>query len=224
MARAKKKKITSANDIVSLYMEYILEQEVVKNNVHNFCKHHKIDETIFYNNFGSIEALEKSIWNQLMKQSITTASYDKDYAGFNEQEKLLSILYTFFENLTLNRSYITENLKNNAGLKERIDLFSLAKKTFTHFVDEEFQDVRMAMSQSHLPSVDNIRKRAFREGFWVQVRLLIEFWRKDESKGFEKTDLAIEKSARAAIDLLDANPVNSFIDLGKFLWKEHINN
>ena len=94
------------------------------------------------------------------------------------------------------------------------------KKAFSEFIDDIFNENRMAMSKSSIKTLDNVRKQAFREGFWAKLIFLINFWKKDESKSFESTDIIIEKSVRAAMDLLDANPRNSFIDLGKFLWKE----
>jgi hypothetical protein len=43
---------------------------------------------------------------------------------------------------------------------------------------------------------------------------------KDTSPNFEKTDLFIEKSVKASFEILEALPVQSVLDLGKFLWKE----
>jgi hypothetical protein len=42
----------------------------------------------------------------------------------------------------------------------------------------------------------------------------------DTSKGFEKTDILIEKSVNTVVDLADTKPLESLFDLGKFLWKE----
>jgi hypothetical protein len=44
----------------------------------------------------------------------------------------------------------------------------------------------------------------------------------DDSPGFEKTDMAIEKSVRTVFDLFDNTPIDSIVDFGKFLWKEKI--
>ena len=44
----------------------------------------------------------------------------------------------------------------------------------------------------------------------------------DDSPAFEKTDAAIEKSVNTAFDVFDNTPLESIIDLGKFLWKEQM--
>jgi hypothetical protein len=53
--------------------------------------------------------------------------------------------------------------------------------------------------------------------------MTIKFWLDDNSKGFEKTDIFIEKSVNASFDILDTTPLKSVIDFGKFLFKEKIN-
>ena len=45
----------------------------------------------------------------------------------------------------------------------------------------------------------------------------------DNSPGFEKTDMVIEKSVRAIFDIFETTPLESVIDFGKFLWKEKMN-
>ena len=60
----------------------------------------------------------------------------------------------------------------------------------------------------------------FSEGAWVQFLFLLRFWMNDESQGFEKTDLAIEKSVNTVFDLFDNTPLDNIVDFGKFLYKE----
>jgi hypothetical protein len=50
--------------------------------------------------------------------------------------------------------------------------------------------------------------------------VLLKFWIEDQSPKFEKTDIAIEKSVQAVFDLLQSNPLEKWIDLGKFMVKE----
>jgi hypothetical protein len=43
---------------------------------------------------------------------------------------------------------------------------------------------------------------------------------KDSSPNFEKTDALIEKSVKASFEIIESFPLQSVVDLGKFLWKE----
>ena len=65
-----------------------------------------------------------------------------------------------------------------------------------------------------------ITKPVFAEGTWIQFLFILKFWIDDNSKGFEKTDIVIEKSVNTVVDLLDTKPLENLVDLGKFLWKE----
>lgn len=217
--RKKKKAITSA-EIIDKYMTYRLESDRGPSNVYKFCKEAGIDEQAFYAEFGSLHAIDRHIWDSLLATSIATATRDKSFAEYTDQEKLLAVLFVFFENLTLNRSYVLLNLDHNRSIRDKVELFRHMKKTYGQFIDEVFEGSRMDMMRSEVKRLDDARKRAYREGFWTQLMFLIEFWRKDDSRGFEKTDIAIEKSVRAAMDLLDTSPFSSIIDFGKFLWKE----
>jgi ubiquinone biosynthesis protein COQ9 len=48
----------------------------------------------------------------------------------------------------------------------------------------------------------------------------IEFWKKDTSPSFEKTDIFIEKTIDTGFELMDNEPLRKVVDLGKFLFKE----
>ena len=58
------------------------------------------------------------------------------------------------------------------------------------------------------------------EGAWIQFLAILKFWIDDTSKSFESTDILIEKSVNTVVDLLNTKPLESLLDLGKFLWKE----
>jgi hypothetical protein len=47
---------------------------------------------------------------------------------------------------------------------------------------------------------------------------------KDQSPGFEKTDIYIEKNVKASFDVVYSVPFDSLFDFGKFLWKEKMSN
>lgn len=69
--------------------------------------------------------------------------------------------------------------------------------------------------------LQKIPVRLFSEGAWVQFLFLLKYWMSDNSPGFEKTDVAIEKSVNAIFDIFETTPLESIIDFGKFLFKEN---
>ena len=211
-----KKQPIGEDQIITLYMNSVLERHQVPKNVFLFCKDNTISESDFYIHFGSFDSVKQSIWVKFLENAVSTLEQDKAYAAYSNKNKLLSLYFTLFEILTLNRSYILFSLKDNPeGLKNLMDLKKIRNR-FKGFVS----DIIESNATDALPKTEKFTKPIFSEGAWIQFLFLLKFWMDDTSKGFEKTDIIIEKSVTTVVDLLDTKPLESLIDLGKFLWSE----
>ena len=214
-----KKKLIDDNAIISKYMDDVLEKNEEPKNVFSFCKEHKIDETEFYTFFGSIDALKQEIWVKFFENALITIQGEEAFQTYSEKNKLLTLYYTLFEILTLNRSYVLFSLKEN---KEGLKNLKGLKQFRNHFKD--FIVTIMETENSEMKEkLAKVTKPIFSEGAWIQFLFLLKFWMDDTSKSFEKTDILIEKSVNTVVDLLDTKPLESLFDLGKFLWKEKMN-
>ena len=60
---AKKKNITK-NDIISWYMEYVLENDEQPKSVFSFAKANNFEESLFYQHFGSFDGVVYTRCNQ----------------------------------------------------------------------------------------------------------------------------------------------------------------
>src|SRR5690554_6850753 len=96
----------SAEGIISLYMEYVLENEKEPQSIYKFSKESGITEEDFYEHFGSFEGLKKDVWKRFFSNSMDVINRSPEFESFTTREKLLTFFYTFFENLTANRSYV----------------------------------------------------------------------------------------------------------------------
>jgi hypothetical protein len=222
MATAKtsksKQKMVDDTSIISLYMNDVLEMNEVPKNVFVFCKKHGIEESDFYSFFGSMDALKQGIWVKFFENSAEAIEKEAAFEGYSDKNKLLALYFTLFEILTLNRSYVLYTLKENQeGLK---NLKSL-KEFRNRFKDYIVSTVKSAPSEV-FGKVAKVTEPVIAEGAWIQFLFLLKFWMDDTSKGFEKTDVLIEKSVSTVVDLLDTKPLESLFDLGKFLWKERM--
>lgn len=206
----------SSDKIISIYMETVLTEERFPTSVFKFCKNNNFTETEFYSHFGSFDGIQKEIWNSFYTQTINLMERDSSYENFENREKILTFYYTFFEILTLNRSYVLfvlrehrdmmKNLSQLKGLRSNI-------KEFSSGLIREDNETKNLKVLKRSPQV-------FSEGAWLQTLFLLKYWMDDNSAGFENTDIAIEKSVRAIFDLFDNSPLESILDFGKFLWKE----
>lgn len=214
-----KKKLLDDNQIISFYMDYVLEQNKAPENVYQFCKEHGIEESEFYTFFGSLDALKQEIWVKFFENAIVTINLEEAYAGYSEKNKMLTLYFTLFEILTLNRSYIVYSLKENKEGLKNLQALKAFRKQFKDFVG----GIMNHNSEEKENKVRKITKPVFSEGAWIQFLFILKFWLDDTSKGFEKTDILIEKSVNTSADLMDTKPLESLLDLGKFIWKEKFN-
>ncbi|MCE7068028.1 TetR family transcriptional regulator C-terminal domain-containing protein [Dyadobacter sp. CY326] len=208
----------TADKITELYMHDSLENNKKPDSVYLFCKRHGIVEREFYKHFSSIDAVEKRVFVSFHKLAVNLINQSGDMPALGFRDKLLTYYYTYFEILTANRSYVVFDLKSDKSRLEGVMKLREFRRQFKEFVGQ--------ISEGYLKSKnERIRKaqqEALEEGAWVQFLVTLKFWLDDESIGFEKTDLFIEKSIRATFDLIDITPLESVIDFGKFLIKEKL--
>ena len=212
-----KKNVIDENVILTKYMEYALAHNHEPKNVFLFCKDNKISETDFYSFFGSLEGVKQQIWLQFLQNAIATCEKSVEFGGYSEKNKLLTLYFTLFEILTLNRSYVLFSLEENKDGMKNLKTFKKFRNQFKDFIETIIDGTISDKSER----ISRITKPVFEEGAWIQFLFLLKFWTTDESKGFEKTDVLIEKSVNTVVDLLDTKPLESLFDLGKFLWKEN---
>jgi len=213
-----KKKNISENDIISFYMDYVLEHNEQPKTVYAFAKTNNFEEQKFYEFFGSFEALEKHVFSAFFKNSISVLDKSNDYNTFDSRNKLLSFYFTFFENLTANRSYVKYALERHKNSLKGLELLKELKHAFTNYI--EHLDIDLIETKQE--QIDKIQRRGLKESAWLQLLLTMKFWMDDTSAGFEKTDIFIEKSVNTSFDVLDVTPIRSLIDFGKFIFKEKI--
>ncbi len=214
----KKHKITSEK-IIELYMNDVLLLSEPHSSVYAFAKRHDFEESEFYQHFSSFENIEKFIFASFCDQAIILLEQSKEYIDFNEKQKLLSFYYTFFEILSANRSYVVTFLQKHRSKLKSLKSLSRLKESYLSFVD----GLDLEKIDFKKERFNSIQDKGFKEAAWVQLLVVLEFWLNDESKGFEKTDIFIEKSIRATFDLISIAPIKSVVDLVKFVWKEKMN-
>lgn len=213
--KAKKEHFLTKENILEWYMDDVLEGKTPAS-PYLFAKNHGFTEPEFYNYFGSLEGIENHFFELIFDRTIETLEQSKPYSGYPAKEKLLSFYFTFFGNLTTNRSFVRqllnphklESLRKLKGLHQRfVDYIGVL-----NFEKIEFKRERLNKLKNH----------AMEQGAWIQLLSVLKFWYRDESPGFEKTDIFIEKLLNVGFDLINVKPIKSVADLGKFIFKELI--
>ncbi|MFV5692254.1 TetR family transcriptional regulator C-terminal domain-containing protein [Flavobacterium sp. LT1R49] len=217
---ATKKSTITKEKIVSMYMNYTLENNDKPKSVYNFTKLNNFSEAEFYNFFGTMESVEKEIFKMFLEKTVELLQKNQDYETYDMKSKMLSFNFTFFELLSANRSYVTMSLKQHHNELKNLMLLSSLRSSFKNYVAGIISDEYRIKQEKF----QNFQEKAIQETSWIQLLLTLKFWLEDSSPAFEKTDLYIEKSIKATFELMNITPLDSLIDFGKFIFKEKIHN
>lgn len=214
---AKKKPLTQ-NTLVKLYMDYVLEHNHAPKSIYTFSKSNGFEEADFYQFFANFEVLESAIFSLFFTNTLETLESSKDYPTYDSRNQLLSFYFTFFENLTANRSYVVYALNESSNQLENLKKLKGLRSKFLNYIDQ----LDIEVLQIKNKQLEQIKDNVVQETYWIQLMLTLKFWLDDTSTSFEKTDIFIEKSINASFDLINISPLKSFVDFGKFLIKEKI--
>ncbi|WP_027376338.1 TetR family transcriptional regulator C-terminal domain-containing protein [Kaistella palustris] len=218
------KKINERKEqILDFYSKYVLRHNEKPLNVYTFCENHNMSEVEFYSFYAGLEQLEEDYLRYFFRESVVLLLTDESYPGDSAKNKLLSLYYTFFEQLTLNRSlviYLIDGRENNlAALKKVWTL----KPDFTEFVKSLELSVPLSdIDSENMLRLEKLKNRSLEELIWGNFLSVLKFWLDDRSPNFEKTDVFIEKSVDTGFELLDVKPLKKLLDLGKFLFNEKV--
>lgn len=215
---ATKKAILTKDKIVSMYMNYTLEQNEKPKSVYQFSKLNGFTESEFYTFFGTLNSIENEIYNMFLEKTVALLEKDANYETYDMKSKMLSFYFTFFELLSANRSYVVMSLKENENHIKNLMQLSTLRNSFKEYVAGIISD-EYRIKQEKLQS---FQEKTIKETSWLQLLMTLKFWLDDSSPAFEKTDIYIEKSVKATFELMNIAPIDSIIDFGKFLFKEKI--
>ena len=215
---ATKKAALTKDTIVAMYMDYTLEHNAKPTNVYHFAKKNNFTEAEFYEFFGTLEVIEKEIFDVFFNKTIELLDKNPDYEAYDMKSKMLSFYFTFFELLTANRSFVVMTLKQHQNQLKNLAILTNLRKHFKNYVAEIITDEYRTTTERF----QEFQEKTTTESFWFQFLLTMKFWIDDTSAKFEKTDIYIEKSVKVSFELMNVAPIDSLLDFGKFIFKEKI--
>lgn len=215
--KSKKKadKVVNEQAILEAYKMHLLNEGKQPASIYAFCTSLGIKEEVFYDHFGTFEAIDKAIWKDFAISTIHKLKADSAFAEFSSREKLLTFYFALAEVLKSNRSYILLVTKHHKFPDFSPAYLKDFKVSFEAFVE---QLIIEGISREEVAKRPLLDKR-YPNLFWVHMTFFLLFWRDDNSKGFEKTDAFVEKSVNLAFDLIGKGAIDSAIDFLKFLYQ-----
>ncbi len=199
----------------SAYMDYVLLHGEEPKTVYVFAKENDMAEEEFYKYFGSFKGIEQAIWRDFMTTVIAEVKTQTVWPEYSAREKVLSLFYSFFEMLKRKRSYAVFSLKEAPKSIGFPKILNGLKEEFEYFTAEVLQE---GIEGGELLDRPFFSKR-YKDALSMQFGFVLNFWQKDTSADFEKTDEAIEKGLNVTFDLFQRSPLDGIVEYGKFLAK-----
>ena len=210
---AKKKSLITAEELQNAYVDYVLTQGSKPKSVYVFAKENELSEQEFYNYFGSFEGIEQSIWTDLCKKALSEVENQEIWSQYSSREKALAFFYAFIELLKSKRSFVLYSLKHSGMMIGTPSIITGVKNIFETFAT--------GIINQGVESGELANRRFFtgkyKDALWIQFGFILNFWSKDNSAGFEKTDEAIERGVNVTFGLFEKSPLDGLFDYGKFM-------
>lgn len=180
--------------------------------VYAFTQSIGIEESHFYATVSSFEALESQYWRSLVDETVEILHADSDFCAYSSEQKFLAFFYTFFLNAQKNRSRLVSFFPKMGCLSALKPM----RHSFTTFASEV---IRQGVAEGSIADRKMLTEKYPRLLF-EQLRVIIEFYKKDQSTEFQDTDALIEKSVRLGSDIASAGTLDAAFDLGRFLLRK----
>lgn len=218
-SKTKKTEGKSNPQVSQAYRDYVLTEGKRPATVFKFCKEIGIKEEEFYAQFASFDALEKSIWTAYVTHTRQRMEADEAYAGFSAREKILTFYFSLAELLKSDRSFVLHQLQSIKTPAVTPVFLKGFKASFSEWISAVLNEGKATGEIAKRPYLDE----RYHSLFWLHMMFILQFWAHDESVGFEKTDVAIEKSVTLAFDLIGKGVLDNALDFGKFLYQQSKN-
>jgi AcrR family transcriptional regulator len=213
-----KKTVTQEDKALKIkeaYIQYVLENGAQPASVYKFMKDLRMKEATFYQYYNSFTALNKQVWAGFARKTIESCEAEEAFQAYSGREKLLAFYFTLIEVLKEQRSFVLQGLHEMKRPQITPEFLSIFKQHFLKFIDSILLEAKETDEVVDRPFISD----RYGEGLWLQVLFVLNFWSKDESKDFEKTDAAIEKAVHLSFDLMGKSALDSMVDFAKFLYQ-----
>ena len=198
--------------ILDTYIAQLQKTGKAHISVHSLCLDLKIGEKEFYGEFSSLSAVEKHFWKGWIESIIDAVSSGKEWGAFSAKEQYLAFLFAFAGEALEHRSLLEQRFANLTLLCSPDTLDGL-KSSFKDFASAIIARGMESGEIAHRGPLGNV----YPEVLYIHWRSVLEYFLKDESTRFERTDAFIEKTVELAFDLLRTQAVDSAADLIRFL-------
>lgn len=200
--------------IIENYVLYYNRNGKMPISVFSFCESIGITEAEFYNEFSDLQSIDSHIFSFVWLDSLSKVQEQEYYHQCTQNEKILSAVYAFIENLKNYRSYLLLKCKDWSNPMEPLKSMNDLKHHFFQFLDS----LGIENATTGIKQIDKVVSKGVHHALFTNLVFVINYWLKDSSAGFENTDACIEKSFAFSFEMMSNKSLSTAFDLGKFLF------
>lgn len=199
------------NNILEAYINTFSRAGRRPDSIYLFCEENDMTEADFFEHFGSFTAIESEIWKKLIVDTIDVIKADEAYLHYGAREKYLAFFFTLFEQIKKHRSFymLSFDLNDRERLKEAAAQFAVWFDAILDEID--------AQNESKLK---DLFRPVVRQAARMHLLFMLRYHLKDNSKGFQKSDEAVEKSVNLFFDALESQILTSAYSFMRFVGNE----
>ncbi|TAD96697.1 MAG: TetR/AcrR family transcriptional regulator [Bacteroidetes bacterium] len=202
-------------EISEKYLDYVLTHNKQPESVYAFCKEIGISEKEFYDQYSSFQQISERIWTAIFQQTTTNIEAEDIYQSYSVREKMLALYYSLLENLKNKRSFVLFSLKKYPiNWLAESDVLVGTEENFKNFVQNL---IREGIDSKEVADRPFLTER-YQKFLWLQFVFILNYWQKDTSQSFERTDAAVEKAVNLGLDLIGTNVADSAFDFVRFYF------
>ncbi len=200
--------------LIQAYKDLTLEKGQFPVSIFAVCEKAEVPRPQFQQHFGNFGQMQQAIWEDYFYSTIRTIEGADQYAEYMVREKLLAFYFTFLEVLGQDREFVKMFERQMGVWNYNPECLEAMKPLFLAYLTELVEEGK---------ATEEIAERYVLGGdypgwHWPQFLYLINFWMRDKSSGFQRTDQAVEKAVNMGFDIMGRNVLDSVFDFARFAF------
>ncbi len=202
-------------DRISQYLQFVTEHKARPGSIYELAKYVGEEKVTLQREYKNIVTLENELWKSLIEKTFLRLNAEPAYADYVARERLLAFYFTLLEVLAPHRDYIQLVPLSTSILHIGTNPFTDFKKAFAVYTQSL---INLGLETGEVEQRTFLTNK-YTEALWAQCLFILNFWTKDTSEDFQKTDEAVERSVNLSLDLMARGPMDSLVEFGQFLFK-----
>lgn len=206
----------SLKEVLTAFVTDCSERDSLPESLEKLAQRQNLDSQALKSLCPTLLKLEQAFYLTLLQQTLDLLTQDPTYANYDLPERLLALYYTLFEAFQPYRQVICLSLNKGLGLLQHVSKLERMKALWIAHME--------TLLEPALPWLEAFKKiqvRSLSEMSWLQFLSILGYWLHDVSPQQERSDVLIEKSVAASLELWNSLHWRHVPELLRF-WIEEL--